>query len=213
MTIGRMTRIGSQVGTVLLVAALMTWGCGEHTVAVPLAAATPTPGHTGPPHSLMRVGSAEPNGGALAVDTVPPALLVESACVGGTGHECTGGTVVYNETSPGFNAVTADDPSLPVYVLPDGVEVSLELTAVDPDASVIISGVVLNTVGQAAVVNTTPELHNHPTWQMVAPGGTLPGEKHIVFRLHAAGYEPSAEIAVTLSVFEGDGDGHDHEDD
>ena len=82
--------------------------------------------------------------------------------------------------------------------------------AVEPDASVRVSGVMLDQVGEQAVVNTTPELHNHPAWQFAAPGGDHhPADRHLSIRLHADGFESSDEIPITLSVFEG-GDGGDH---
>ena len=137
----------------------------------------------------------------LAVNEVPTAFVTASACLGGTGDSCAGGAVVYTGTSPGFNDLTQDDPNQPIYKLPDGVEMSLELIGIDADASMTISGVVLDSAGQTAVINTTPTLHNHPTWQLVAPGGTIPGDKHISLRLHANGFEPSAAIAVTLTLF------------
>jgi len=214
----------------LLAAALLTSACGDDddhshprvtptATAMVVATATPTPTHEheGPPHSIMLVGSTATGGGALGVDAVPPAYVVASACLGGTDEACTGGTVVYTGTSPGFDALNADDPALPLYVLPDGVEVTIELTALDPDTSLLISETLLNRVGQTAVVNTTPHLHNHPTWQMVAPGGAHPEPKQLSFRLHAPGYAPSEETSVTLSVFEEDdhdhgGDDDDHDD-
>jgi len=183
-------------------------------VFVPLAdegepTPTPTP-EPGPPHTSLRIGSTEPLEGKLTVESVPVAFLVPMACLGGTGDECEGGTVVYGYDSPGFNTLQEENPSLPIYFLPDGVEVRVELTAVEPDASVRVSGVMLDQVGEQAVVNTTPELPNHPAWQFAAPGGDHhPADRHLSIRLHADGFESSDEIPITLSVFEG-GDGGDH---
>lgn len=171
---------------------------------------TPTPEDHGPPHSIMRIGSTVEDSGVLTVDAVPIAFMLPSACLGGGGDDCIGGTVVYAETSPGFNELETDDPNLPIYILPDGIEVSVEITAVDADAGVLLSGVLLDEVGETAVVNTTPHLHNHPTWQMVASGGEHPADRQISFRLVADGFAPSEIITVTLQLFEGEG-GHDHE--
>lgn len=191
---------------------LFAHGCGDDDGVAPVPP-TPTP-HPGPPHSLMRVGSTQPGGGNLTVNEIPTAFLVPTACLGGSGDDCAGGTVVYSGSSPGFNSPTGDDPALPLYVLPDGVEVRIELTAIDPDTSLLISGFTLNEVGESAAVNTTPELHNHPTWQFVAPGGAgHPEEHHMSFRLRANGFGDSAEIPITLEAFEGDGGNDDHHDD
>jgi hypothetical protein len=179
----------------------------------PTVTATPTAEHHGPPHSIMLVGSTGDDSGALTVNAVPIAFVAEAACLGGTGDDCEGGTVLYSGTSPGFNDLTEDDPSQPIYVLPDGIEVTIELTAVDAGASVLISGVVLDEVGETAVVNTTGHLHNHPTWQLAAPGGEHPEDQHLTFVLRAEGFDASDPIALTLSLFEGDEGGeHGHDD-
>lgn len=175
---------------------------------------TPTPtateGQHGPPHSIMLVGSTAAESGALTVNEVTIAYVVESACVGGSGDHCEGGFVVYTGTSPGFDDLEADDPNQPIYMLPEGVEISIEITALDADANVLVSGVLLDEVGKTAVVNSTGHLHNHPTWQIVAPGGEEPADKQISFRLHAEGYESSDEITVTVSLFDEDADGGGH---
>ena len=208
----------------LLVALVLSVGCDDddgsrsnQTAATPTATVTPqstvTPTEPpGPPHSIMEVGSTELNGGALAVSDMPVAFVVASACLGGTGDECEGGTVVYTGTSPGFDTLEEDDPNAPIYQLPDGVEVTIELTAVDAGGSVLISGVQLDVVGESVVVNTTPHLHNHPTWQIIAPAGEPPPEKHLTFRLHAEGFDPSEEISLILVLFDEETDGHGHDD-
>jgi hypothetical protein len=173
---------------------------------------TPTEGHHGPPHSIMRVGSTASGTGALTVDDVPIAFVAESACVGGTGEECDGGMIVYTGTSPGFDDLTTDDPNTPIYVLPEGIEVSIEITAIEAGASVLISGAMLDEVGEMAVVNTTGHLHNHPTWTLVAPAGEAVADKQIAFRLHAAGFQSSDAIDLTLRLFAEDEGGHNHDE-
>jgi len=179
---------------------------------VPTVTPTPTEGHHGPPHSIMRVGSTESGSGALTVDGVPIAFVAESACVGGTDEHCDEGMIVYTGTSPGFDDLTADDPNKPIYVLPEGIEVSIEITAIEADVSVLISGVVLDEVGETASVNTTGHLHNHPTWTLVAPAGAAVSDRQITFRLHAAGFQSSDTIPLTLRVFADGEGGHDHDE-
>ena len=199
------------VAVVLLVIAALGAGCSESELEGTVAVEpTPTPSeHHGPPHSIMRVGSTEHDGGQLVVNEVPVAFVVESACLGGSGDDCTGGTVAYTGDSPGFNDLIEEDEGPTLHKLPDGTEVSIEVTEVDENASVLISGTLLDTVGETAVINTSPELHNHPTWQILAPGGEHPDDLDLSFRLHAQGYTSSDEITVTLSLFEDD----DHDDD
>ena len=194
-------------------------GCGDddedgsNGAATPTASPSPTPTEEpGPPHSIMRVGSTEVGSGKLAVnvDPIPTSFVVPTACLGGTGDDCTGGIVVYSGTSPGFNDLR-DTDAMPPFRLPDGIEVRIELTAVDADASLGISGVTIDAPGESALVNTTGELHNHPMWQMVAPGGgPHPEAKEISFRLHANGFTSSDVFTVRIEVFEGqDGGEHD----
>jgi len=209
------SRLAITFGTlaILCAGAIGLTGCGDDdggdwdTVVAP----TPTapPDHHGPPHTLLRVGSSAPGSGALAVEEVPIAFVEESACLGGSGDHCDGGTVVYEGSSPGFNDLDADDPSQPIFILPTGAEVSIEITAIEAGAALLISGVLLDEVGEIAVVNTSPDLHNHPSWQRVAPGGDHPEDKQIRFRLHADGFASSDEITVTLQLYE-DEDGGEH---
>lgn len=222
MTIGNAARIMRTI-PLLLVAFVFVAGCDDDDgsrrnqaaatstpTATPQATVTPTEPPE-PPHSIMEVGSTELNGGALTVSDMPVAFVVASACLGGTGDECEGGTVVYTGTSPGFDTLEENDPNAPIYQLPDGVEVTIELTAVDVGGGVLISGVQLDAVGESAVVNTTPHLHNHPTWQIIASAGEPPPDKHLTFRLRAQGFEPSEEIPLTLMLFDEETDGHGHD--
>lgn len=163
----------------------------------------------GPPHSLMRVGSTIDGAGMLAVaGPVPVAFVVEQACLGGSGDHCTGGTVVYAGTSPGFDDVRDTDPT-PPFPLPEGVEVHIEIVAADPGASLLISGATLDAPGERVLVNPAGHLHNHPTWQAVAPGGESLVPKTMSFRLHADGFGSSEIFTITIEPFHGD----DHSDD
>ena len=74
-------------------------------------------------------------------------------CRVGTGDECTGyGRLPVDE--PGLHDVRTEDPNLPLYHFPDGVEVSIEITAVDGMPASSSAGTLLDTVGETAVVNT-----------------------------------------------------------
>jgi hypothetical protein len=205
---------------ILCVLAVAAQGCDDDDGKGGGGPATPTPTATAspepteephPPHSISRVGSTQAGAGKLTIDAAHTAFVVPEACLGGTGDECEGGTIVYIGTSPGFNDLEVENPAQPIYKLPDGVTVTIELTAVDAGVSLGISGSVLDAPGESALVNTTPELHNHPEWTLVAPAGTHPEDMHIAYRLLANGFEPSDEITLTVSVFEGDG-GNGHED-
>ena len=189
-------------------------GGGAPATPTPTATASPIPTEEPhPPHTITRVGSTQAGGGKLTIDENFTAFVVPEACLGGTGDDCEGGTIVYIGDSPGFNNLQTENPAQPIYKLPDGVTVNIEVTAIDAGASLGISGMSLDAAGEIGLVNTTPELHNHPEWTLVAPGGTHPEDKHITYRLLANGFAASDEITVTLSVFEGEGgDGHDDDD-
>lgn len=168
--------------------------------------------HHGPPHTLLRIGSTALAGGKLAPSEVPVAFVEAAACLGGSGDDCDGGVVLYSGSSPGFNDLDADDPVQPLYVLPEGIDVFVEITAIDPGASLLISGELLDEAGEMAFVNESGHLHNHPAWQMSAAAGEHPEDKEIRLRLHADGFDPSDEITVVVRHFEEDdhGDSHAH---
>jgi hypothetical protein len=94
--------------------------------------------------------------------------------------------------------------------LPDGIDIEIELITVEAGSSVGISDAQLDAPGESALVNETGHLHNHPMWQIAAPGGEQPEPRQISFRLHGDGFDSSEIITVTLELYEGqDGGEHD----
>jgi hypothetical protein len=127
-------------------------------VGIPL----PTAAHeTGVP--FVFVGATADGGGALAIEHgfAAPIELAEDAQVGGL--------VRYTATDPSFEPPEDEDAEL--FFLDDGTTVRVEITAVSPGAAIKLSGVELVEVGDAVVLGTAPNLHQHPVWQLTLPEG------------------------------------------
>lgn len=165
-------------------------------------------------HSEIHVSSDAPGGGALQTtfdfaDEV--AEVTESACLGGTGDHCEGGTVVYSGTIPGFAALEADDGDAGAYRLNSGTPIQLEVIAADAAASFHFEdGLVAP--GSSVHIGDAPELHGHGQWQIALPGGEdhVGSEASISFRFTttAGEYSASPEYTIRLVVIEGE---HQHE--
>jgi len=143
--------------------------------ATPSAVPTPTPTPEEPPHTENLFGSTEEGSGALTVDAAAEVHVAFSACIGGTGDECIGGTAIYIATDPGFEQAEEDEPDEPLFVLADGVPVSLEVTAIDEGINLVFGSVTLNAVGESVLFGTTPGLHADLEWQLALPGGDTEG--------------------------------------
>jgi hypothetical protein len=110
------------------------------------------------------VGATADGGGALAAEHsfAAPIELAEDARVGGL--------VRYTATDPSFEPPEDEDGDL--FFLDDGTTVRVEITAAAPGAAIKLGGVELVQVGDAVVLGTAPNLHQHPVWQLTLPEGT-----------------------------------------
>jgi hypothetical protein len=205
--------------TLVLAAAIALIGCGDDdddrgtADVAPTATASPSPTEVPhPPHSVSRIGSSEAGGGQIILDALPIALVVPSACVGGSGDACEGGTLVYTGDSPGFGPLPSGDAQHSIFKLPDGVAVSIQLTHAESGAAAQINGATLDMPGESALIGTAPELHNHPDWTLFGAGSELPAAKRLSFRLTAPGYESSQQYTVSIEVFDA-AVPHDEDDD
>lgn len=124
-----------------------------------------------------------------------------SQCFGGTGTDCAGGVRLYSTEEPGFAVLSVSEPEESFYALRDGVEVELEVTAADPEASLFLEGETLQNSGDRAELGDTPDLHAHGSWQLAIPGGEEAADAYaIAFRLHSPdGFESSDEYVVLLT--------------
>jgi len=145
----------------------------------------------------MLVGFTTNNGGALSIqyDFSVKFQLAPSLTIGGT--------TVYTNTDPGFDAILADGGGF--FVLNNNTQVSVQLISFDPGASVKVRSTVLDTLNEAAVLGTyttaAPDgLHHHPTWTLSLPNGVF-GDYDLVFRLTttSGSFTASQSYAVVLT--------------
>lgn len=152
--------------------------------------------------SEIFIGSTADGGGALEADydfdTIAPVTFVAEIL----------GTSVYTSDEPSLDALATDDGANGHYVLDDGTEVRIEVTALDPGKTAMkVNGNVLDAVGESAVIATfsaaDPEaFHRHPEWQLLLalPAGVY-GSGTISFKLTTTSpsYTSSASYTLTLS--------------
>jgi hypothetical protein len=180
------------LGASLLAAALT--GCG--------GAGDPPPGWGDNLHSDITLASDEKGGGRLAIafDFTKEIEVAFVQCFGGSDAACTGGVRLYAAEDPGFTTLKNDDPDESLFVLPDDVEISLEITAADPEVSLFVSGKTLQDAADSAVLGTTPEMHAHGSWQLAIPADDPVAESYaIAFKLTTGdGFADSAEYVALL---------------
>lgn len=176
-----------------LFAAVLT-GCG--------GAGDPPPGWGDNLHGDITLASDEEGGGRLAVafDFTKEIEVSFVQCFGGSDAACTGGVRLYAAEDPGFATLKVDEPDESLFVLPDDVEISLEITAADPEASLFVSDVTLQDAGESAVLGTTPDLHAHGSWQLAIPADDPVAESYaIAFKLTTGdGFADSVDYVALL---------------
>lgn len=155
------------------------------------------------PHSLIELGSAADGAGQLTgkLDFDGTQELPLADCVGGTGDECEGGTRLFSDTNPGFLPIAEDDAEHPIFTLPDGVPVTLEIVAIADALSLRVGEATLDSPGQTLSLGSTPEIHTHPEYLLAIPGGGGPaGEYELTVRLttNAAPFTTSDDITITF---------------
>lgn len=147
-------------------------------------------------HQDMLIGLSEADGGRVILKHP-----LGGEDVVATLSAALGGTAVYGATNPGFNGVRLPDPAHGVFLVPDGMELRLRITSIDPEVAVVMRGGRLDAVGEEAVIGVAPDLHVHPAWQVVVPEGRA-GTFHVAFVLmaSASGVGPSEEARMRLRV-------------
>jgi hypothetical protein len=206
------------IGGFALFVALAATSCGSddgtHKKAptptqTPTATAQPTPTATPiePPHTENLFGSTEAGGGALTIDPQAEVHVFFSACIGGTGPDCTNGLVVYTGTDPGFEQAEEDEPDEPLYVLTDGTPVSLEVVSIDDGVSLHFPEGTLDAAGQSLVLGTTPGIHADLEWQLTSPGGDSAARTvRLKLTTTASAYTESEPVTFTLTPSTGQPD-------
>jgi hypothetical protein len=153
-------------------------------------------------HEEFRLASTEAGGGELTgdFDFTRPLGLFFTTCVGGTGDQCDGGTVLYSAVTPGIEPLEEEDPDRSLFFLQDGTQVTLELTAIDEGLSLHFDDIVLDQPGQTVTLDPLPDLHADVDSQLVLPGGPPKGHYDASFVLRAPGtvYGDSREFTITF---------------
>jgi hypothetical protein len=144
-------------------------------------------------HADILLWSTEAGGGALAasLDTTAVIRVFENVCAGG---QC-----LFSSPDPGFGVRTQDRPQDSLFALASGTVVTLELVAIDSGLSVKFSDTTLRNVGDSVRLGTAPNIHVHPSWQLLAPAGTV-ATASVTLRLRAnSRYAPSADLRLSVS--------------
>jgi hypothetical protein len=196
-------------------------GCGsDHSAATaaPTATTTATPTSTVPAATATTTPLPSASGienlfGATAQDsgalTIEPLALIPayfSTCLGGSGDNCDGGNIVYIGSDPGFKEADATEATATLFALPDGVEVSLHVVAIDPALSLAFDNGTLNAAGQTLDLGTTPGIHADLGWQLLLPANTaFDAGHHVTLQLTttASGFTNSAEFTETVQASSG----------
>ena len=144
----------------------------------------------------FQLWSTEAGGGALTVefDFSAKVQTFRSFCTGGNA-QC-----LYSALDPGFIATPDAEPRDGFHPVADGTRVVLEVVAIADPLTIVINGNRLDDPGESATLGTFPDVHSHPSWQLLLPGD-VHGDFVFAFRLRAepATYAASETFAVTVT--------------
>lgn len=146
---------------------------------------------------VMRIGSAQPGGGQLQIESEfdfhLPVYLTELTTIGDQ--------TLYQAIIPSFSWILGVNEAGLVPVTA-GTRVTFVLQSVTPSASVRIGGRLLDASGESAILGTfssDPETHIHPEWQLILPIGET-GEFTLSFSLQeGAVFRESPTYTLTLT--------------
>jgi hypothetical protein len=172
-----------------------------------LAAACGSDSNDLPPprgHGHIEIGSTTAGGGSL--DAELPFTTVEV-----TESAAVGDLVLWADSNPGVATLEEDEPDEGLYALPEGVPVSLEITALDEGVRFKFGDTTIDEVGESVLIGPAP-FHTSGEWQVVLPEGVHSGEYELSFRFTTTTppYAPSEESTLLLIPTEGGhgDDGH-----
>lgn len=146
--------------------------------------------------ACLQIWSTAQGSGALTVEWDPRTEIqtYESFCSPDR-SQC-----LYSAIDPGFMAPRIDaTPTDSYFVLEDGTAVTVVLISADPGVTMTINGRKLSQAGESALLGTMPNIHNHPSWQIIVPGGQF-GDFRIHYRLTTTSLDYSESEALQLIV-------------
>jgi hypothetical protein len=131
-------------------------------------------------HDHVAIWSDEPGGGALTLeyDFDDKIEVFRSFCLPAA-QQC-----LYTSINPAFLAPTAieDVPDDGLFPLVDDTRLSIEIVAIDSVLTLSVNGNRLDREGERATLGVTPNLHTHPSWQVLVPEDTF-GDFHVSYRI------------------------------
>jgi len=110
-----------------------------------------------------------------------------------------GGVDLFSATQPGFGALVRAEPSGELDPLERGTDVAIEIVALDPGVSAVVVAQRLAAPGDRAPLGVAPDLHVHPSWQLVVSSEATV-EASITFRLVSSSARYGASDPVRLRV-------------
>jgi hypothetical protein len=163
--IRRRPKRSAGVGLGILLACIGLLWCGSEALAQ---------------HDHMDLWSTEDGGGRLVAewDFGKKIQVFQSFCAPNDGP------CLYTSINPAFLAPTEDEPGDDSYRIRDDTRLSLEIVAIDPALTISVNGNRLNAPGRAATLGIMPNIHNHPSWQLLVPKGEI-GDYTFSFKFRA----------------------------
>ena len=156
-------------------------------------------------HGHIEIGSTAPEGGELGFEL--PTLEIEV-----TESAVLGDLTLWSTPDPSVATLEEDEHGL--FALPEGVPVSLEITALDAGVRFKYGDTTIDEAGESVLIGPTP-FHTSGEWQVVLPEGVHDGEYGLSFRFTTTTppYAASEVANVLLVPTEGGhDDGHDHDE-
>jgi len=139
------------------------------------------------------IWSAQAGGGALTVDAE------ESTVLRVFQNFCAAGQCLFSSTDPGFNLRQQDRPNDGLFALASGTAITLVVVDIDAGLSIKIGSTVLNKAGDSFRLGTAPNIHIHPSWQLLgASGATLTATATLRLRADSR-YGDSAPFTLVFS--------------
>jgi hypothetical protein len=141
----------------------------------------------------LQIRSSEAGGGALTIryDFSRKVQTFLSFCTPDR-SQC-----LYTTIDPGFMAEST--PGEQDHPLLDGTTVRVEIVSADPGLSMSVNGVRLQTPGSSANLGTMPNIHVHPSWQLLVPGEEV-GDYRISYKLTTESPAYGESVALTSIV-------------
>ncbi len=147
--------------------------------------------------ACMQIWSTSAGGGSLTVqwDFAAEKVRTYLAFCAPSPSPC-----LYSTIDPGFISPEQDVPGDGYYPLADGTTVRIEILSADSGLAINLNGRRLSAAGDSAKVGTMPDIHGHPSWQLLLPADEF-GDYRITYKLTTDSplYSESQPFTVTVT--------------